>query len=195
MDKDLFYISLVFILIGVGGQLSWYFFGVLPHTQASFQEMQNVSGLMMLIGFLILPAGLFKDGMPAPGTAAKIFIGVVLVLLVGVAFTGILLMPQASGPTQKPETFVSIPSGASGGSLPAYYVPVTVKVEIGVNNTIQWTNNDNTAHTVTSTSNLFNSGALSPGQTFIYTFNTPGTFSYYCTFHNFMKGTVIVVAG
>ncbi len=195
MDKDLFYISLVFILIGVGGQLSWYFFGVVPHTQASFQEMQNVSGLMMLIGFLILPAGLFKDGMPSPGTGAKIFIGVVLVLLVGVAFTGILLMPQAAGPTQKPETFVSIPSGASGGNLAAYYLPVTVTVVMGVNNTIQWTNNDNTAHTVTSTTNLFNSGAIGPTQTFVYTFNTPGTYNYYCTFHNFMKGTVVVLAG
>ncbi|MGI0085137.1 MAG: hypothetical protein ACREBQ_08650, partial [Nitrososphaerales archaeon] len=157
MDKDLFYVSLTFLLIGIGGQLAWYFFGVVPNTQASMQEMQNVSGYIMLVGFLILPAGLFKDGMPAPGTGAKIFIGVVLVLLVGIAFTGVLLMPAASGPVQRPETFVQIPSGAGGGQLPAYYLPVTITVVIGFNNTVQWTNADNTAHSVTANSNMFNS--------------------------------------
>jgi plastocyanin len=196
LDKDLFYISLVFILIGVGGQLSWYFFGVVPNTQASFQEMQNVSGLMMLVGFLILPAGLFKDGLPAPGFGAKIFIGIIMILLVGVGFTGYLLLPQASGPQVKAQTFITIPLGAQSGGLAAYYLPVTVTVVIGVNNTVQWTNNDTTLHTVTSvTSGVFGSPAISPGQTYIYTFTTAGTFNYYCTFHNFMKGVVIVKSG
>ena len=195
MDKDLFYVSLVFLLIGIGGQLSWYFFGVIPNTQASFQEMQNVSGYIMLVGFLLLPAGLFKDGMPAPGKGAKIFIGVILVLLVGVAFTGILLMPSASNKGPAPEAFVQIPAGASEGSLPAFFIPPTITVVIGQNNTVEWTNADNTAHTVTATNLSFNSGPIGPTQTFIETFDTAGTFSYYCTIHPFMKGTVIVVAG
>ncbi len=190
MDKDLFYVSLTFLLIGIGGQLAWFFFGVIPNTQASFQEMQNVSGYIMLVGFLLLPAGLFKDGMPSPGTGAKIFIGVVLVLLVGIAFTGVLLMPTASNQGPSPETFVQIPSGAGNGNLPAYYLPVTITVVIGTNNTVQWTNADNTQHSVTVT-NLF-SDIIAPGESGTYTFNTAGTYSYYCIFHSWMHGTVIV---
>lgn len=192
MDKDLFYVSLTFLLIGIGGQLAWFFFGVIPNTQASFQEMQNVSGYIMLVGFLLLPAGLFKDGMPSPGTGAKIFIGVVLVLLVGIAFTGVLLMPTASNQGPSPETFVQIPSGAGNGNLPAYYLPVTITVVIGTNNTVQWTNADNTQHSVTVT-NLF-SDIIAPGDSGTYTFNTAGTYSYYCIFHSWMHGTVIVKA-
>ena len=192
MDKDLFYVSLTFLLIGIGGQLAWFFFGVIPNTQASFQEMQNVSGYIMLVGFLLLPAGLFKDGMPSPGTGAKIFIGVVLVLLVGIAFTGVLLMPTASNQGPSPETFVQIPSGAGNGNLPAYYLPVTITVVIGTNNTVQWTNADNTQHSVTVT-NLF-SDIIAPGESGTYTFNTAGTYSYYCIFHSWMHGTVIVKA-
>lgn len=180
------------IIIGVGGQLAWYFFGVVPNTQASMQEMQNVSGYIMFVGFLLLPAGLFKDGMPSPGTGAKIFIGVVLVLLAGVAFTGVLLMPAASGPTLVPQVFVTIPNGAQGGNLPAYYVPQTITVVIGVNNTVQWKNADTTDHSVTANSNLFNSNAMGPGATFTYQFTVPGTYTYYCIFHSFMHGTVIV---
>ena len=192
MDKDLFYVSLTFLLIGIGGQLAWFFFGVIPNTQASFQEMQNVSGYIMLVGFLLLPAGLFKDGMPSPGTGAKIFIGVVLVLLVGIAFTGVLLMPTASNQGPSPETFVQIPSGAGNGNLPAYYLPVTITVVIGTNNTVQWTNADNTQHSVTVT-NLF-SDIIAPGESGTYTFNTAGTYSYYCIFHSWMHGTVVVKA-
>jgi hypothetical protein len=60
---------------------------------------------------------------------------------------------------------------------------------------VRWTNLDNDNHSVTSTSNprVFDSGEFAQNGTWIYTFNTPGTYTYYCTVHGtFMSGTVVV---
>jgi plastocyanin len=218
MDKDLFYISLFLLIIGIGGQLAWYFFGGIPcnppggnpylfgaacdpkATVASFQELQNISGFAMLIGFMLLPAGLFKDGLPNPGFTARVFIGFLLILTVGVIFTGIVIAPSASsskGPP--PNGFITIVLGSgnpTGVANQITYTPQNVTVIVGTNNTVQWTNKDSTLHTVTSRPGdptSFNSGAISPGGTFEYTFTTPGVYNYYCTFHpGWMHGTVTV---
>ncbi len=66
---------------------------------------------------------------------------------------------------------------------------------VAVGTTVTWTNEDSTSHDVTFT-DLANvkSAVLSRGQTFSYTFTTPGTFHYYCTIHgaSAMSGTVTV---
>jgi len=87
---------------------------------------------------------------------------------------------------------VSIPMGAGSDTSSLGYSPDTITVVIGVNNTVVWTNNDMMPHTVTSTSKLFDSGNMNPGDTFSYTFTSPGTYSYGCTYHSWMKGTVVV---
>jgi plastocyanin len=87
---------------------------------------------------------------------------------------------------------VNIPVGASNPSGAPGYSPDNVTVVIGVNNTVMWVNQDSSPHTVTANDNSFDSGNLNPGATFIYTFNTPGTFSYHCIYHSWMKGTVVV---
>ncbi len=66
--------------------------------------------------------------------------------------------------------------------------PATITVARGA--TITWTNNDPTAHTVTG--NGFESGTLGPGDVYKHTFNDAGTFSYGCSIHPNMQGTVIV---
>lgn len=199
MDKDLFYISLFLMFIGIAGQLSWFFFGVVPHTQASFQEMQNVSGYALLIGLILLPAGLFKDGLPAPGYVAKVFIGVILVVTIGVAFTGALLLPGATSTGPRPDGFITILYGSQVPGTPITFSPQNVTVIIGVNNTVQWTNLDTAPHTVTSVAGSptsFNSGAIATNGTFVYQFTQPGVYNYYCTFHpGWMKGTVTVKTG
>lgn len=68
--------------------------------------------------------------------------------------------------------------------------PSTITVAAGT--TITWTNKDAVAHTVTSNTNLFNSGNLGTGKTFTFTFATPGTYSYYCSIHPSMIGSVTV---
>ena len=58
---------------------------------------------------------------------------------------------------------------------------------------VAWTNNDATSHTVTSDDGTsFNSGPIAPGQTFSYTFNTLGTFTYHCSIHPTMTGSIVV---
>ena len=76
-------------------------------------------------------------------------------------------------------------------------------VPINVGDTIKWTNNGTVQHTTTSGTNCtkdgkWDSGLLSPGQTFSFIFNTAGNFPYYCIPHCAlfgMTGTVIVNAG
>ena len=73
--------------------------------------------------------------------------------------------------------------------------PATLEVEIGT--TITWENRSEEVHTVTSGSNrnhdnLFDSGNISPGGTYTYTFDDAGTFDYFCIPHTGMNGTIIV---
>ena len=58
--------------------------------------------------------------------------------------------------------------------------------------TITWTNDDAVAHTVTADDNSFNSGNIEPGATYTKTFSFVGTFSYHCTIHASMHGSVTV---
>jgi plastocyanin len=71
------------------------------------------------------------------------------------------------------------------------YNPDELAVNVG--DVVTWTHEDNTEHTVTSDDDLFNSGTLEFGDTFSYTFDTPGTYTYYCLFHGHgMSGTIYV---
>ncbi len=68
--------------------------------------------------------------------------------------------------------------------------PHTLHVKVGT--IVTWTNMDNIAHTVTSDMGLFNSGLLNHMQSFSYTFKSAGTYTYHCTPHPSMTGTIVV---
>jgi len=87
---------------------------------------------------------------------------------------------------------VTIPSGSGGNTSALGYAPDSITVVIGVNNTVIWTNDDNMPHTVTAVNKLFDSGNLNPGDNFSFTFTSAGIYSYGCSYHPWMKGTVIV---
>ncbi len=75
------------------------------------------------------------------------------------------------------------------------FVPKTITVSAG--STVVWTNQDQVQHSVTADGGTFDSGLLDPGQTFSVTFDTPGTYAYYCVPHGFpggagMSGVVVV---
>lgn len=74
------------------------------------------------------------------------------------------------------------------------FAPSALTVKAGT--TVTWTNQDSEAHTVTSrdTGGALHSAPLNPGQTYSYTFTTPGTYDYLCTIHPFMTATVTVTA-
>ncbi len=72
------------------------------------------------------------------------------------------------------------------------YQPANMQVRVGT--TVTWTNQDNVPHSVTFKNGMKDSGLLSQGQSFSYTFNTPGSYQYFCTVHPYMIATVTVVS-
>jgi len=121
--------------------------------------------------------------------------GAVGVFVVGTGTTSTTTSASTgSGAPAMPAVHVSILPGAGSNTSATGYSPDTIVVVIGMNNTVTWTNDDSMPHTVTSASSLFDSGNMNPGDTFTYTFTTPGTYQYGCSYHPWMKGTVIVKA-
>jgi plastocyanin len=71
------------------------------------------------------------------------------------------------------------------------FSPATITVKVGTK--VTWTNKDSAAHTVTGDSNDGPaSGTLAQGASYSFTFSKAGTFSYACSIHPNMKGTVVV---
>ncbi len=68
--------------------------------------------------------------------------------------------------------------------------PTTVKVDVG--STVTWVNQGSVPMTVTSPDGLFDSDQIPPGGSFTATFDTPGTFRYFCVPYPHMKGVVVV---
>lgn len=64
-------------------------------------------------------------------------------------------------------------------------------LQVNINSTVVWVNDDNMVHTVTADNGSFNSGDIAPGGTFRYTFSSTGTYTYHCMHHSGMTGTVI----
>ena len=70
------------------------------------------------------------------------------------------------------------------------FSPATLTVPVGTN--VTWTNNDNMTHTVTSDSSGFDSGDITMGSKYSRVFSVAGTYTYHCTIHPTMKGTIVV---
>jgi plastocyanin len=94
---------------------------------------------------------------------------------------------------------VILPSGV-GTNTSLNFTPWTIRVMIGVNNTIIWTDHDSTPHTVTSVSvpsgeKQFDSGTLREGATFSTSLTVAGTYEYHCQYHpGWMKDTIVVIS-
>lgn len=71
------------------------------------------------------------------------------------------------------------------------YSPSPVTIDVG--DTIRWSNTSDIAHTTTGSAG-WDSRSLGAGDSFSHTFDSAGTFSYFCTIHgaSVMSATVIV---
>ncbi len=118
-----------------------------------------------------------------------------------------LAVRSQSTPTALP----TIPSNA-GSEIPAGVVMVTgdeaeIEIEdfqfnplelvIRPGTTVKFANKDEVPHTATSDTGVFDSGYLSKGEEYFYTFTEPGTYPYYCIPHGGpggqgMAATIIV---
>jgi plastocyanin len=69
--------------------------------------------------------------------------------------------------------------------------PSTATAKVG--DTVKWSFEDDASpHTVTADDSSFDSGQKSKGDTFTFKFAKAGTFTYHCTLHANMKGTITV---
>jgi plastocyanin len=94
---------------------------------------------------------------------------------------------------------VIIPQGAHNRLCATFhncYSPEEISIQTG--DTITWPNEDSEPHTVTSglpgkSDGYFDSGLYKHGESWLFTFNEPGNFDYYCTIHPWMIGKVLVL--
>jgi plastocyanin len=68
--------------------------------------------------------------------------------------------------------------------------PATITVNVG--DTVTWLNQDAPQHDVVVDNGEFTSEPFDQGQTFSFTFTKAGTYTYHCSIHPGMTGTVTV---
>ena len=121
------------------------------------------------------------------GAIGAIVAGIVMVYSLG---SHIQTNPPVSTPTQVVD--VIIPKGASNPDCGKCYAPHVIKIVLGVNNTVRWTNLDNVPSSVVSEKGFFDSGSIKPNQTWSFVFQKVGIYQYHSEPHPWMKGEVIV---
>lgn len=70
------------------------------------------------------------------------------------------------------------------------FTPAELSVKAGT--TVTWINHDDIPHLVAATDKGFRSPPLDTDDQFSFTFEKPGTFSYFCALHPRMTGTIVV---
>ncbi len=146
----------------------------------------------------------------------KSVVGIIIALLAVGGIAGLILVSSAdksdsSTPTPSSSTHQSDqPAAASSEGTSTQptstaeatavsienfaFSPKTIQVKVGT--TVTWTNKDSDRHDITpdnETDEFKASKLLSKGQSYSVTFKTPGTYSYFCSPHPYMKAAVEVV--
>jgi plastocyanin len=113
--------------------------------------------------------------------------------------------PVAPSPAVPTDQGAGNPAATTGTGSPAVaaseqavmisgfaFSPQSITVAKGTN--VTWTNNDTVTHTVTGDTGADpgSSGNIAVGGTYAYVFNTPGTYTYHCSIHPSMTGTITV---
>jgi len=118
------------------------------------------------------------------------------------AVLAVMLVPVSFSPAFAANVAVSITSGSASKTTDAFS-PNPVNANVG--DTVTWTNDDSTPHTVVSgvaatPDGKFNSSPnfnplIKTKETFSVKFNATGDYPYYCELHPAMVGTVKIAAG
>jgi plastocyanin len=94
----------------------------------------------------------------------------------------------------------SLPWGAAAEAAAARSVNVKIAnfmfnpgvTTVSLGTQVTWTNNDDDAHSVVGDNKAFRSNPLDTGDTYSFTFNAPGTYTYHCGLHPQMMGKIVV---
>lgn len=101
------------------------------------------------------------------------------------------------GQVVTPAFSLEVPSGEAEVPMQGFlFVPKVLVVRAGT--AVTFSNRDSVAHTATSDTGVWDSGYLSNGEAYTFTFAEPGVFPYYCIPHGApggigMAGTIVVV--
>jgi len=79
-------------------------------------------------------------------------------------------------------------------------VPVTIdnfvfepaRLTVKAGTTVTWLNRDDIPHTVAAKDRLFKSKVMDTDESYSFTFSTPGEYTYFCSLHPHMTGTIVV---
>ena len=109
-----------------------------------------------------------------------------------------LEQPAAPAPAEQParerKQKASAKAAANGSVAIADFQFTPAQITINQGDTVTWTNNGPTPHSATAPDGSFDTGIFPAGQSSSHTFNDAGTFSYICTPHPQMNGTIVVQA-
>ena len=70
------------------------------------------------------------------------------------------------------------------------YSPGNLQVSAGAS--VTWKNRDSAPHSATANNRSWDTGVLAKGQSATLTFDSPGTFDYFCSVHPNMKARLVV---
>ncbi len=103
-------------------------------------------------------------------------------------------VPAPAQPARKAKDRTAAKAAANGSVtiVDFEFQPGSVTIDQG--DTVTWTNNGPTSHSATAPDGSFDTGIFPAGQSRSHTFDEAGTFSYICTPHPNMHGTIVVRA-
>jgi plastocyanin len=98
---------------------------------------------------------------------------------------------------QAPSAPAAATASTAGGSAVTIknfaFDPAVLTVKAGT--TVTWQNQDGAPHAIASDSGApaaFTSSQLATGASYSFTFSQPGTYTYHCSIHPSMTGTIVV---
>ena len=98
--------------------------------------------------------------------------------------------PPATGPPGGGKAHKSASASVTMGDF--FFSAASVTIAVG--DTVTWHNSGQAPHTATANDGSFDTGTINSGGSGSHTFNSAGTFSYICTIHPNMKGTIRVLS-
>jgi plastocyanin len=113
----------------------------------------------------------------------------------------LILSCMAAGCTssQAPPATAAPTTSTTGGNTVVIknfaFDPSSLTVKSGA--VVKWTNQDGASHAIVSDTGspvAFSSDSLASGASYSFTFTQPGTYTYHCSIHPSMKGTIIVTS-